>query len=94
MTIGEIVELVALGMAIVSAIIFIIRGKVKDYIVEKMEEAEKLYENETDPVKKSTLKLKYVIEAVKEKYKIAALIVNIKKFVEKIIEITKQINHK
>lgn len=94
MTIGEIIELVALGMAIVSAIIFIIRGKVKDYIVEKMEEAEKLYENETDPVKKSTLKLKYVIEAVKEKYKIAALIVNIKKFVEKIIEITKQINHK
>ena len=39
-------------------------------------------------------KLGYVINAVKEKYKIPELVLNVKKFIESIIEISKQINYK
>ena len=91
MSVKEIILLVALAVVILGGIativIAIVRGDMKKLIVEKMEEAEKL---ELDGAKK----LQYVIEAVKEKYKLVELFLNIKKFVEYIISITKQINYK
>lgn len=91
MQIETIISLVVLGVVILASLITIIvaivRGDMKKFIVEKMEEAEKL---ELDGAKK----LQYVLEAVKEKYKIMELVLNVKKFVEYIISITKEINAK
>lgn len=87
----EIISLIVLGViclaGIISIIVAIIRGDMKKFIKEKMAEAEKLSMN-------GQQKLEYVINAVKEKYKIPELVLNIKKFIENIIEISKQINYK
>lgn len=91
MSIQEIIYLAILGLTILSGVIAIfvalIRGELKKFIIAKMEEAEKL---SGDGMKK----LEYVLNAVKEKYKVLELFLNIKKFVEKIISISKKINAK
>lgn len=87
----EIISLIVLGVVclagVISIIVAIIRGDMKKFIKEKMAEAEKLSMS-------GQQKLEYVINAVKEKYKIPELVLNIKKFIENIIEISKQINYK
>lgn len=97
MQIETIISLVVLGVVILASLITIIvaivRGDMKKFIVEKMEEAEKLFED-LPKEEKTKKKLQYVLEAVKEKYKIMELFLNVKKFVEYIISITKQINYK
>ena len=91
MSIAEIIELVSLAIVTLGLIISIVtavtKGKLKEFIIEKMEEAEKTG-------KPAAEKLQYVIEAVKEKYKIVTIIMNVKAFVEKVIVVTKQINYK
>ena len=91
MSTETIITLIALGVAIIGGlagiIISIVRGDMKKFIVEKMEEAEK-------SGKSGKEKLAYVLEAVKEKYKVLELILNVQKFVETIIDISKQINSK
>lgn len=91
MNIELIMCIVLLGIAIVTAIVGIvvavIRGDLKEFIEEKMIEAEQ-------SGKTGKEKLAYVIEAVKEKYKLAELFINIKKFVEHIIDLSKKINSK
>lgn len=86
-----IITLIALGVAILGGIativIAIVRGKMKKFIEAKMIEAEEL---ELSGEKK----LEYVLQAVKEKYKILELLLNVQKFVEHIIELSKQINAK
>lgn len=87
----EIISLVILSVicliGIISIIIAIVRGDMKKFIEEKMAEAEKLSMD-------GKQKLEYVINAVKEKYKILELVLNVKKFIEHIIEISKRINYK
>lgn len=91
MSITEILLLVALGCVIVAGIVAIVvaivRGDMKKFIEAKMVEAEQL---DLDGAKK----LQYVLEAVKEKYKLMELFLNVKKFIEKIIALSKQINYK
>lgn len=98
MSVETIITLIALGIACLSGIIGIVlavvRGDMKKFIIEKMEEAEEKYKDVEDKNEKSKLKLEYVINAVKEKYKVLDVILNIKKFVEYIIKITKKINSK
>lgn len=98
MTPNEIVELVAI-IAVTLALIIVLfvaiaRGDMKKFIEEKMAEAEIKYESITDLNEKAKLKLTYVIEAVKEKYKIMTIILNVKKVIEHIIKLSKQINYK
>ena len=87
----EIISLVILGVicliGIISIITAIVRGDMKKFIEEKMAEAEKLSMD-------GKQKLEYVINAVNEKYKILELVLNVKKFIEHIIEISKHINYK
>ena len=75
----EIISLVILGVicliGIISIITAIVRGDMKKFIEEKMAEAEKLSMD-------GKQKLEYVINAVKEKYKILELVLNVKKFIE------------
>lgn len=91
MQIETIISLVVLGVVILASLITIIvaivRGDMKKFIIAKMEEAEKMELSGAE-------KLKYVLNAVKEKYKVLELILNVKKFVEQIISITKEINAK
>ena len=91
MQVETIISLVVLGVVVVaglvSIIIAIVRGDMKKFIIEKMEEAEKL---ELSGEKK----LEYVLQALKEKYKVLQLLINARKFIESIIAITKQINVK
>ena len=87
---AEILVLVGLGCGILAGVIAIVvgivRGEVQKFIIVKMEEAEQQYKDLPKP-DKSIKKLQYVINAVKEKYKIAELIMNVRKFIEKIVEI-------
>jgi len=91
MSIVEIIELIGLIVVtlalIVTLVVALIRGDMKKFIEEKMAEAEKLELTGKD-------KLNYVVEAVKEKYKIMTIICNVKKVIEHIIELSKQINYK
>lgn len=96
MSVREIIELVLLGLMIIFAIVTLIisikNGEFKEFIVEKMAEAEIQFPKEMENYQAK--RLNYVIEAVKEKYKIMSLIFNIQKFVEYICKITKKINYK
>ena len=91
MSVMEIVELIVLCAlavgGIIAIIIAIVRGEMKKFIEEKMVEAEQL---ELSGEKK----LAYVLQSVKEKYKILELLVNCRKFIEHLIKLTKQINVK
>lgn len=84
-----LVTLIILGVIIIAIVAYFIiklcKGEVQEYIKECMAEAEEIYKDLPKP-EKSKQKLKYVIEKVKEKYKFASLFVNIKKFVETMIE--------
>ena len=91
MSLEAIISLIVLGVVIlaglITIVVAIVRGEMKKFIIAKMEEAENL---KLDGLKK----LQYVLEAVKEKYKLMELFLNVKKFVESIIEISKKINYK
>lgn len=88
-----IATLIVLGFAILSGIVAIVvailRGDMKKFIVEKMEEANEKYKDLPKP-EKSVKKLEYVVDAVKDKYKIFELILNVKKFIEYIVQINKK----
>ena len=91
MTVEMIITLVALGIVVLGGIITIIialvRGEMKQFIEEKMIEAEK-------SGKSGSEKLGFVLKAVSEKYKILELLLNVRKFIEKVISISKEINAK
>ena len=76
----------ALG-GIITIVIAIIRGKLKEFIKVKMAEAEA-------SGKSGKEKLAFVLEAIKKEYKFAELVLNCRKFIEGIIELSKKINAK
>lgn len=86
-----LITLIVACIAVISTVVTIITsirsGSLKQFILEKMEEAEHLELT-------GALKLDYVIQAVKDKYKLLALIINIKKIVEILISFSKQVNYK
>ena len=90
MELQVLIPVILLGISILGGfatlIIHLIRGDIKNFIIEKMEEAGELYKDLPKP-EKSIKKLQYVLEAVKEKYKIAELFINIKKFIEYIVQL-------
>ena len=91
MQLETIVTLVTLGVValggIATIIIALVRGELKKFVVEQMEIAEKSGMSGKE-------KLAFVLKAVKEKYKLAEVILNIRKFIEYIISISKNINSK
>ena len=91
MSVQTIILIVALGVSvlagIVGVVLAIVRGEMKTFVKAKMVEAEGLEMS-------GEQKLNYVLQAVKEKYKIMELLLNSKKFIEEVIKITKQINYK
>lgn len=91
MSIETIITLCTLGVValsgIIGLIVALVRGDMKKFIVEQMEIAEKSGLSGKE-------KLAFVLKAVKDKYKIMEIVLNVKKFVEYIISISKQINNK
>ena len=84
----QLIILIVVTLALIATIVVaIVRGDMKKFIEEKMAEAEKLGLSGKE-------KLEYVVNAVKEKYKIMTIILNVKKVIEHIIELSKQINYK
>ena len=84
----QLVVLIVITLALIATVVVaIVRGDMKKFIEEKMVEAENLGLSGKE-------KLEYVINAVKEKYKIMTIILNVKKVIEHIIELSKQINYK
>ena len=92
MNVETIISLAVLGIVALSGIIGIlvalVRGDMKKFIEEKMIEAEK--EKGLSGIEK----LHFVLDAVKEKYKLLEVFMNVRKFIEHIIEISKNINAK
>ena len=88
---NEIIQLIVLivtTLALIATIVVaIVKGDMKKFIEEKMVEAENLGLSGEE-------KLKHVINSVKDKYKIATIILNVKKVIEHIVELSKQINYK
>lgn len=79
----------AIALILIIAILWsICRGELQKYIVEKMNEAEKKYADLPKP-ERSKKKLAYVLNAVKEKYRLPELFLNVKKFIEYIVSMTK-----
>lgn len=97
MDVALLIETITLGSVVACGIIAIvyalIRGEIKKFVIEKMEEAEHIYRDFPKP-DKSIKKLEFVIKAVNEKYGLVKLFLNIKKFVEKIIEIANSLQNK
>ena len=97
MELEVLIPVILLGVSvlvgIVALIVALVKGDIKKFIEEKMVEAEKLYKDLQQP-EKSKQKLSYVLEAVNEKYKIMALLLNCKKFIEHIVDLSKKINAK
>lgn len=91
MSIDAIITLVFAVIAVVGILVTIITairsGSLKEFILDKMAEAETMF---TKPEEK----LNYVIEAVKKKYKILSLIINIKVIIETLISFSKRVNYK
>ena len=87
--ISLIVLAVVVVIGIVTIIVAAVRGEIKKFAQEKMVEAEELYKDLPKP-EKSKKKLEYVINAVKEKYRISDLIINITKFIKETIEFINQ----
>lgn len=91
MSVVEILSLVIMGLGLIGSILaFVIelkKGSVKEFVLLKIEEAEKKFEKGED-------KLQYVIDEVGKKFKIFKFILDVKAFVEKIISLTKKVNTK
>ena len=91
MQLEVILSLIVIGCfivgSIVAIIIAIVRGDMKRFIEAKMIEAEQSGMSGKE-------KLEYVIKAVKDKYKIMEIVLNVKAFVEHIIALSKEINAK
>lgn len=96
-TIKTVALLVILALVIFAGLwailVAIKRGELQKFIKEKMVEAETLYKDMPKP-EKSKAKLKYVLDAVNEKYKVAKLFLNIRKFIEDAVKFFNSMNGK
>lgn len=84
-----LITVIVLGVFLLATLVFLIielcNGKMKAFVMEKITEAEKLFpKTEPDYQQK---RLNYVVEAFKEKYKIMAFCLNVKKFIELICKL-------
>ena len=89
MSVAEIIELITLAITLVglvgTIIVSIRNGEMKNFVIEKMEEAEEKFKDLEKP-EKSIKKLDYVINAVKEKYKVLSIIINVKEIIERLVK--------
>ena len=89
---GTLITIISLAggllISLTCLLIAFFRGDMKKFIEEKMAEAES-HKDWTAEEKRN-----FVIKSFSEKYKIGQFILNCKKFIEVIIDISKKINYK
>lgn len=93
---GELIAIIILGatllITLIGLIVALCRGEMKKFIQEKMGEAEKKF---PDTMKDyNTLRRNYVIDAFMKKYKILEFLLNVRVFIEKMIDFSKSVNYK
>lgn len=92
----ELITIIILGatllITLIGLIISLCRGEMKNFIKEKMGEAESKFPKTMNDYKK--LRLNYVIDAFNKKYKILEFLLNVRKFIEEMIEFSKTVNYK
>lgn len=80
---NALATIIALAIVVIILVVIVIieifNGTAKNFILTKMTEAEKMYPKNVDNYQNK--RMTYVVEAVKERYKIVAIFVNVKKFV-------------
>ncbi len=81
------VAIISLLGAIFSIISSIVKGDLRKFVEEQMKIAE-------ESGLKGEQKLNFVLEAVKEKFKLVSLVSSARKIVEEIIDLSKKINAK
>lgn len=86
-----IVLAVALIASLVGLLVALFRGEMKKFVVEAMGEAEAKFPKTVENYKLK--RLQYVVDAFNKKYKIIEFFLNVRKFIEKVIEYSKTINY-
>lgn len=92
----ELIAIIILGvtllLTLIGLIVSLCRGEMKNFVKEKMGEAEAKFPKTMKDYKK--LRLNYVIDAFNKKYKILEFLLNVRKFIEEMIEFSKSVNYK
>ena len=91
MDIKLLVTVIVLGVALLGALVLLLialfNGSMKNFVIEAWNEAEKKFpKTEADY---QTKRMDYVVNAVKEKYKLMAFALGVKKFVELLCKLCK-----
>lgn len=91
MSVEAIITIIVMGVALVSSLVILIvalcKGNLKNFIQEKMIEAEQTGKSGKE-------KLEYVLQAVREKYKLKVIMDFAKKLIEILIDFSKKVNSK
>lgn len=89
MDIKLLISTIVLGVLLLGTLVFLLielfNGNMKNFVLEKINEAEKMFPNtEADYQQK---RREYVIACFKEKYKIMSFALNVEKFIEMICKL-------
>lgn len=86
-----LISTIVLGVILLATLVFLgielFNGNMKNFVMEKIAEAEKLFPKDTEDYQER--RRHYVIESFKEKYKIMSFCLNVEKFIELICKLFK-----
>ena len=86
-----LITTIVLGVILLATVVFLcielFNGNMKNFVMEKIAEAEKMFPKDVEDYQEK--RRNYVIEAFKEKYKIMAFCLNVQKFIELICKLFK-----
>ena len=86
-----LITTIVLGVILLATVVFLcielFNGNMKKFVMEKIAEAEKMFPKDVEDYQEK--RRNYVIETVKEKYKIMSFCLNVQKFIELICKLFK-----
>lgn len=86
-----LITTIVLGVVLLATVVFLcielFNGNMKNFVMEKIAEAEKMFPKDVEDYQEK--RRNYVIETFKEKYKIMSFCLNVQKFIELICKLFK-----
>lgn len=86
-----LITTIVLGVILLATVVFLcielFNGNMKNFVMEKIAEAEKMFPKDVEDYQEK--RRNYVIETFKEKYKIMSFCLNVQKFIELICKLFK-----
>ena len=86
-----LITTIVLGIILLATVVFLcielFNGNMKNFVMEKIAEAEKLFPKDMEDYQEK--RRNYVIESFKEKYKIMSFSLNVQKFIQLICKLFK-----